>query len=128
MVRKALAVIAVLSLVSCPLSAGEQGPGAPLQLKKAGHNLDSAQTAVDIDGANVAFDGVGAYKPSLVVAGESGPPGSQNKPAAAPAKAEGDDKGGDKGGGNPLGNPAVGAAIGAVISNIIKSREQGKGK
>ncbi|MFA5138471.1 MAG: glycine zipper domain-containing protein [Elusimicrobiota bacterium] len=144
MVRKALAVIAVLSFASGPLSAGE-GPGAPLRLKKTGHNLDVAQTALELDGADVAFDGVGAYKPNLTVAAEGGssdrrpaaapgkasvfqakspaPPVPSGKEAKAPAKAEAKAQAGDKakaddkGGGSSL--PVVGAAIGGLVGAAI---------
>jgi hypothetical protein len=130
------------------LSAAEQGPSMPLQLKKTGHNLDMAQTAVDIDGASVAFDGTGAYKPNLTVAGDGGsstrppvatgkasvfqsrsavPPVPAGKEVKAQAKAEGKAEAGDgktkapgddKGGGGSS-LPAIGAAIGGLVGAAI---------
>lgn len=87
MVRKALVLLAAFLLAASPSTAGTQGPGAPLKLKKEGKNLDNAQFAVDIDAADIAFDGVGAYtgKPNLTYAGEGG----KNKPPVPPKDVKG---------------------------------------
>lgn len=118
MLRKAFAVCAVLSLIAGPLRAGESPK-----------TLDSAQTAVDEDGAKLEFDGDPA-KPSLTVAGDDKPSrkkkvvaqasaGSVFRPKADAPPAPGQDGTGAKPAwmanlGKTFSDPVVGAAAGGL--------------